>query len=197
MLSIKPISKPISTLKRYERRNSVKKFLKRSFLRVGILTIPITLTNCSMLGIHDQSFECPPEEGMKCTSASAVNRAIDQFDGDVDQTLYGSMGEFMDGSMEGSISKDSLECQNCNKKNKSKISKALASDSLIMRSFEELVPSNRADAYGSADYIREPDQTMRIWIAPRLQGGVMMEESFARIVSKRSAWKKVSKKERS
>lgn len=41
------------------------------------LILFLFLTNCGFMGIYDQSFECPPEEGLKCLSTSKVNEIMD------------------------------------------------------------------------------------------------------------------------
>ena len=199
-------------------------FLMRRGITTIILTTMVvgTLTNCSMLGIHDQSFECPPEEGMKCTSASSVNKAIDQLgdqlgdplDGDLDEKYPGSLARDLAGDLQrdfnGSTPKDLLslmesrECKDCGRigdlggdlrgdrkrdsnRDLSGGQQASKNSKKAVDSFEEVVPSRAL-----RDYIREQEQTMRIWLAPHVVGGVMMEESFARIVSRQGSWKRVS-----
>lgn len=45
------------------------------------------LSNCGFLGIYDQSFECPPQDGLKCTSTSRVNRITDSILGTEEGSL--------------------------------------------------------------------------------------------------------------
>ena len=87
---------------------------------------------------------------------------------------------------------ESRECKDCGgsgdrKWDLSGGQQALKNSKKAVDSFEEVVPSRAL-----RDYIREQEQTMRIWLAPHVVGGVMMEESFARIVSRQGSWKRVS-----
>ena len=204
-VTAKKTSKKLGMTRNQTTRNA---FLMRRGITTIILTTMVlgTLTNCSMLGIHDQSFECPPEEGMKCTSASSVNKVIDQLgdqlgdplDGDLDEKYPGSLARDLAGDLNGSTPKDLLslmesrECKDCGgsgdrKWDLSGGQQALKNSKKAVDSFEEVVPSRAL-----RDYIREQEQTMRIWLAPQVVGGVMMEESFARIVSRQGSWKRVS-----
>jgi len=204
-ITAKKTSKKLGMTRNQTTRNA---FLMRRGITTIILTTMVlgTLTNCSMLGIHDQSFECPPEEGMKCTSASSVNKVIDQLgdqlgdplDGDLDEKYPGSLARDLAGDLNGSTPKDLLslmesrECKDCGgsgdrKWDLSGGQQGLKNSKKAVDSFEEVVPSRAL-----RDYIREQEQTMRIWLAPQVVGGVMMEESFARIVSRQGSWKRVS-----
>ena len=44
---------------------------------VTLSLLLLTLGGCGFLGIHDQSFECPPEKGMACTSTTKVDERMD------------------------------------------------------------------------------------------------------------------------
>ena len=216
-VTAKKTSKKLGMTRNQTTRNA---FLMRRGITTIILTTMVlgTLTNCSMLGIHDQSFECPPEEGMKCTSASSVNKVIDQLgdqlgdplDGDLDGKHPGGLERDLAGDLNGSMSKELLslmesrECKDCGhsgdlggdlsadrkrdtNRDHNGGQQALKNSKKAVDSFEEVVPSRAL-----RDYIREQEQTMRIWLAPQVVGGVMMEESFARIVSRQGSWKRVS-----
>lgn len=134
----------------------------KGFIILGLL---LGLTNCSMLGIHDQSFECPPEEGMKCTSVSKVNNAIDQaFDSTNtrDNTMNNLLGE---------------SCKNCS--NQDWLTPAKSPSSITNL---ESIPQ-------SIETTGHKDQPMRIWIAPRLVEGVMMESIISGVFGTTSSLK--------
>lgn len=57
------------------KEDTISKVSSKGFL--GIV-LSLLLTDCSFVGIHDQSFDCPALDGMKCTSTTDVNKSVDR-----------------------------------------------------------------------------------------------------------------------
>lgn len=135
-----------------------------------LLLMSFSLSGCSFMGIHDQSFECPPEDGIKCASTSRVNQAADLLK--------------EDSKKEGSIDEEAVkgDSKDCHKK------QCQRSKRPSFPSYTTFQSSGDEGVKTKAGYSRTPEQTMSIWLAPQSVEGGMVEETYARIVSVDAGW---------
>lgn len=134
----------------------------RTFM--GLMIMGFGLSSCSFMGIYDQSFECPPEDGIQCTSTSRLNHMVDHLK--------------EDSLKEGSIDRESVK-EGC-RKDPSRRQKTILP---TFPSYKMFPPSRQALRQEPTLY-GEPGargQTMRIWLAPQFIEGGMLEETYAHI----------------
>ena len=164
-------------------KGSSKRSQETALLKKGKDIIPLaimvafglSLSSCSFMGIHDQSFECPPEEGIKCASTSSINKAADLL-------------KEKDWK-EGSLDESTLDCKTC-KKDTNKRPIFPGQDSLRAPLENKREEGGIPNTHVSRGYRRTPEQTMRIWMAPQSVEGGMVEETYARIVSQEAGWQR-------
>ena len=163
-----------SSIKRSQQKNPLKK--GKDIIPLGIMVaFGLSLSSCSFMGIHDQSFECPPEEGIKCASTSSINKAADLL-------------KEKDWK-EGSLDEKTLDCKTCKKDTNKRPSfpgQGSLRDPLENKREEGGIPNTHT----SRGYRRTPEQTMRIWMAPQSVEDGMVEETYARIVSQEAGWQR-------
>lgn len=127
----------------------------------------LLLTGCA--GIYGESFDCPPGEGVRCTSISEVNALVDR-------------GEIGLRKKEPSSSADSASVP----PGASSPAESLASLPLFDQT---RTPSSPSEGAHAPSVIRRPERVMRVWVpAHQEASGAWVGETTLYTVIEPGAW---------